>query len=221
MRLRPGLSWFVCLGIGLLACTRQSTSTANSPDSNLPPVELSKRSDARVATLIEKLLHAAPATRLTSQVVLSQGNDTPPPAIFQLSNQRFTLDSFVHQRVSSDRVKYRDMVSGLDVMAAMGNAEATRLSKAELEGYSYGPDMHALRLTIDKLPTAYWQSNIYTRWFDALRTLHQIPEGPHLPDLLRTQVWQRKQLNNQLASWAELRHDTILYVAQVYSQHPV
>lgn len=173
--------------------------------------------DARVAALAEKLLSAAPTTRVTSEIVMSQGTDTPPPAVFQLSNQRFTLDSFVHQRVSSDRIEDRTMVSGLDVMAAMGSAEATRLSKSELEAYSYSPDMHALRQTIDKLPVGYWQSNIYTRWFDALRTLHQVPEGPYLPDLLRTQVWQRKQLNNQLASWAELRHDTILYVAQVYS----
>jgi hypothetical protein len=38
-----------------------------------------------------------------------------------------------------------------------------------------------------------------------------------LPALFRTQQWQRKQLDNQLASWAELRRDTILYAAQVYA----
>ena len=34
------------------------------------------------------------------------------------------------------------------------------------------------------------------------------PESPHLPALFRGQAWQHKQLQNQLASWAELRRDS-------------
>jgi Protein of unknown function (DUF3160) len=33
---------------------------------------------------------------------------------------------------------------------------------------------------------------------------------------MQTQAWQHKQLQTQLASWAELRHDTILYAKQSY-----
>lgn len=173
--------------------------------------------DARTSALARELLAATPQTRVTSQAVLSQGKDTPPPAIFQLSSQRFTLDSYVHQRVSYDRIDDRLMVDGLDVFAAMGNAEATRLLEPELAKYAYSDEMHALRATISGLPAAYWQKNLYTRWFDVLRTLDDIPEGPYLPNFFRSQIWQRKQLTNQLASWAELRRDTILYVAQGYA----
>lgn len=172
--------------------------------------------DARVEALRQQLMAAAAPTRVTSQAVMSAGKDTPVPPIFQLSSQRFTIDSFVHQRVSFDRIDGRTMVDGLDVFAAMGNAEATRLLKPDLVQYAFSPDLHALQTTIAELSPAYWQTNIYTRWFDALRALHRTPEGPELPDFFRTQTWQRKQLNNQLASWAELRRDTILYVAQVY-----
>lgn len=172
--------------------------------------------DARVDALRKQLVAAASPTRVTSQGVMSAGTDTPAPLVFQLSSQRFTIDSFVHQRVSFDRIAGRTMVDGLDIFAAMGNTEATRLLKPELIQYAFSPDMHALQATIDELSPGYWQTNIYTRWFDALRTLHRAPGGPQLPDFFRTQTWQRKQLNNQLASWAELRRDTILYVAQVY-----
>lgn len=173
--------------------------------------------EARVRMLTEKLLAATPSSRVTSHGVLASGKPQPPPMVFQLSSQRFTLDSFVHQKVSFDRIATRTMVDGLDVFAAMGNSEATRLLQPQLEQYEYSGQMHALRTTIATLPPGYWQQNVYTRWFDALRTLDDIPEGPYLPDLFKTGIWQRKQLNNQLASWAELRRDTILYVAQVYA----
>jgi hypothetical protein len=34
---------------------------------------------------------------------------------------------------------------------------------------------------------------------------------------MQTRAWQRKQLQAQLGSWAELRHDTVLYAKQSYS----
>jgi hypothetical protein len=37
---------------------------------------------------------------------------------------------------------------------------------------------------------------------------------------MRSQAWQHKQLQTQLASWAELRHDTILYAKQSYTAFP-
>jgi hypothetical protein len=37
---------------------------------------------------------------------------------------------------------------------------------------------------------------------------------------MRTEVWQKKQLQTQLASWAELRHDTLLYAKQSYTGVP-
>jgi hypothetical protein len=173
--------------------------------------------DTIVNSLTAELLGSVPSSRVTSQGVLSQGHDTPVPAVFQLSSQRFTLDSFVHEKVSFDRIEARTMVSGLDVFAAMGNPEATRLLRPELENYGFSGEMFALYNTISQLPASYWQQNIYTRWFDALRSLDDAPQGPHVPALFRTQQWQRKQLNNQLASWAELRRDTILYASQVYA----
>ena len=43
------------------------------------------------------------------------------------------------------------------------------------------------------------------------------PGEAGLPSIAGTDAWQRPLLNTQLASWAELRHDTILYAKQSYS----
>src|SRR6185436_1491987 len=44
-----------------------------------------------------------------------------------------------------------------------------------------------------------------------------IGQGGGLPAVARTEAWGRRVLNTQLASWAQLRHDTILYVKQSYT----
>jgi hypothetical protein len=39
-----------------------------------------------------------------------------------------------------------------------------------------------------------------------------------LPEAMRTRAWAMKNLNTQLGSWTELRHDTILYAKQSYTE---
>jgi hypothetical protein len=65
-----------------------------------------------------------------------------------------------------------------------------------------------------------WSASLYTIWLDALRTLHQNPNGS-LPQVMLTGAWRRKQLQTSLASWAELRHDNVLYAKQSYTAMPV
>jgi hypothetical protein len=43
---------------------------------------------------------------------------------------------------------------------------------------------------------------------------------PALPAVATTEAWSRRLLNTQLASWAELRHDTLLYAKQSYTAVP-
>jgi hypothetical protein len=50
-----------------------------------------------------------------------------------------------------------------------------------------------------------------------LSKLDDVPEGTDFPEVMRSLAWSRKQLQTQLGSWAELRHDTILYAKQSYT----
>ncbi len=39
-----------------------------------------------------------------------------------------------------------------------------------------------------------------------------------MPEALKSNAWAMKQTNTQMASWTQLRYDTILYVKQSYTE---
>ncbi|MHC4718619.1 MAG: DUF3160 domain-containing protein, partial [Planctomycetota bacterium] len=60
----------------------------------------------------------------------------------------------------------------------------------------------------------------YWSWLYALKALlSPVPEG--YPSFMRTDAWSDKQLSAALASWSQLRHDTILYAKQSYTPRVV
>jgi len=63
---------------------------------------------------------------------------------------------------------------------------------------------------------ADWQKNLYWSWLYSLKSLLK-EFGSGYPTFMQTTAWQDKELTTALASWAELRHDTILYAKQSYT----
>jgi hypothetical protein len=168
--------------------------------------------------------------RIRSQRIESSpwGTDeTPLPDIMQLFGQRFVLDSFVLSKVVFDSIVFkgekqeRFMPAGLDVMAALGNDEATALLKPELEKYNYSANLLAARSLVKRRAPESWRASAYDTWLDLLSTLHNVPERGAVPEAMRGRAWQHKELQTELASWAELRHDTILYAKQSYTAVPL
>lgn len=183
------------------------------------------RSD--VAQKLQEAIAADPlaSQAIRSQVVSSNGRPEPtrPPIVFQLFGQRFTIDSFVTSRVVFDEIVYEDQViprnetTGLDVMAALGNDEATKLLAPQLQKWKYSANLMACRQVVQNLDSHFWSESVVHSWLDALRCLDARTLGDaQLPATFRTQAWQRKQLQTQLASWAELRRDNILHAKQAY-----
>ncbi len=164
--------------------------------------------------------------RIRSQLVVSDPNSpvkVPPPPIFQPFGQRFVLDSFVLSKVVYDDILYegrkqlRMMPTGLDVMAALGNSLAVGLlAETELPKWNYSANLAALRDVVGAWTDATWSDNLYSLWLDALRTLSVVPQGK-VPAVMQRHGWSAKMLQTQLASWAQLRHDTILYAKQSYT----
>lgn len=157
---------------------------------------------------------------IRSQVVRSSAT---VPAIYQLFGQRFVIDSYVLSKVVHDEIVFdgflvkRMMPTGLDVMAALGNAEAVPLLKDELETWHYGANLIACNELVDELDAKFWAQSVSNIWLDSLRSLDDdLTQQTHAPEVMKTQLWQTKQLQTQLASWAELRHDNILYAKQSY-----
>jgi hypothetical protein len=144
---------------------------------------------------------------------------------FALFGQRYVVDSHVFSNVVYDRVQkgtvYRMMPNPLDVgFAALGNDQAGQLLAPELEKYAYSGDLHMMRVLVDAHPQTFWQDNLYNRWLVSLRELspsQTLAQTTGLPQVTQTEAWGRRLLNTQLASWAELRHDTLLYAKQSYT----
>jgi hypothetical protein len=155
------------------------------------------------------------------------GETTPLPASFTLFGQRYVMDSHVFSNVVFDRVlldgAQRMLPNPLDVAyAALQNDHAGMLLESELQTYDYASDLASMRTLVDSESSDVWNMNLYNGWLDALRSLSPAQAWPKdeadaLPQIAKTEAWGRRLLNTQLASWAELRHDTILYAKQSYT----
>jgi hypothetical protein len=118
------------------------------------------------------------------------------------------------------------MPNPLDMaFAALGNDQAAALLAPELEAYSYAPDLAAMRVLVERHPPEFWSENLYNLWLGSLRELSPAAisasaDHDALPPTFRSEAWGRRLLSAELASWAELRHDTILYAKQSYGSPP-
>ena len=153
----------------------------------------------------------------------------------RLMGQRFIPDSYMFQNLvypavgqhtgssagwpftkSVDGV--RGYPRGLDVMALLGSRQALHIliDEGDTDYVNYWRRFGELKDEFDVLSAADWNANLYWSWLYSLRALvDDLPEG--YPSFMRTDAWRRRSLNAALASWAELRHDTILYAKQSYT----
>lgn len=144
---------------------------------------------------------------------------------FRFMGQRFTLDASVFQRLVYREVgenadgRRRMLPKGLDIPAAMGSQEAYAILEETGEtGYQkYPENMRKMQGYIAGLDTGTWTQNLYWSWLYTLAPLTE-PKGEGYPSFMQNQAWTRKQLETYLGSWAELKHDTILYAKQVYAE---
>jgi hypothetical protein len=147
----------------------------------------------------------------------------PLPVSFRLMGQRFILDSYFFSQLVYDRIIYegekiwRPLPSPLDAAFILGNNDALNLLQDEINTYKYGTQLLSLRKLTDLYDTAFWQQSLYNSWLSCLRQLNTKPEMEQMPFFLSSAAWQHEKLNTQLASWAQLRHDNLLYAKQSYT----
>ncbi len=156
---------------------------------------------------------------------------------FRFLSQRFVPDTHILSELVWDRVgrymgagepftlfvsvydgPYRGVPRGLDVLAAFGSELAERIlhdeGDTEYDGYDEKlAELKALYAQADS------ERDLYHRWLGVFRGLLASPPEA-APAFMHNQAWARKQLNAALGSWAELRHDTILYIKQSYTSAP-
>ena len=162
------------------------------------------------------------------------------PRSFTMLGQRFVPDAWAMNQCVFDRIIWdtngipgvedkvmRRVPGALDIaFSVLGNDQtvpqiALRIANTNgipwRDGYPYQHNLTAVRRVIDAQDPSVWTNNIYDYWLACLRELSAPTTGLEFPDAMRTPAWAMKTLHTQLASWTELRHDTVLYVKQPYT----
>jgi hypothetical protein len=145
------------------------------------------------------------------------------PVSYKILGQKFLVDSYVFSEVVYDRIVsegvkvHRPLPDPLDAMAALGNEDAMALLEGEMEKYKYAPNMAGLQYLIDSYDEEFWEQSMYNTWLSAIKSLNPLATANGLPYFMQTAAWHHEKLNTQLTSWAQLRHDNILYGKQSYT----
>ena len=129
-----------------------------------------------------------------------------------LMPQRYQPDAEVLQEMvdyDSDPTE-RATPQGMDFMAAMGVGAAEKILIEEGQKWKgFKPTMEQMKQRMGEID---WQETIATQWMLTVKTVNEKDQG--VPYFMAGDEWDRKNLNAALASWAELKHDAILYAKQ-------
>ena len=127
--------------------------------------------------------------------------------------QRYQPDAEVLQEMvdyDSNPTK-RGVPKGIDVMAAMGVTAAEQILKEEKTDWKQLlPNLDKMKKRMGEID---WSETTATQWMETLKVLTTGTDNKS-PYFMQNPNWSKKDLNAALASWAELKHDAILYAKQ-------
>jgi hypothetical protein len=156
-----------------------------------------------------------------SRIVSTAVADTEKPEIvtrgFKFFGQKFIPDSYMFQNLVYNKVgtrnKPRLFPRGLDVLAVLGSDRARDIliqTYKENRFVNYESQMEKLIKEFEDITEDDWYFNLYWGWLYTMKSL-LLPIPGFQP------AYQDKCLQTALGTWAELRHDTILYAKQSYT----
>ncbi len=149
---------------------------------------------------------------------------------FRIFGQRFTFDAWVLNDLTAGQektdVKLPSTPSALFVSAAMGDLRAADyaqeflardagFSKTEVTGFL--TKLNQKKTDITKVKQDEWFASMGSAWLYVLGSLtHNF--GEQYPLYMRAVSFLDKQIQTFLGSYAELKHDTLLYAKQSYAE---
>lgn len=178
--------------------------------------------DGKIAQFTEAA-RLLPPPKINSMWVWIKEDKTDATQGFRVMGQRYTLDEDVFGQLIWRNVGTMDNPRGLpkalDFFAAMGSEEALSIlhGMGEDQYANFNSQMDKVRASFSGLDLNSWTQNLYWSWLYTLQPL-AAPKDNRFPAFMQTQAWTRKDLQTGLASWTELKHDTILYAKQVMAE---
>lgn len=144
---------------------------------------------------------------------------------FRFIPQRKVLDNVMMQNVvdvkaSLGEPSKRPIYTGLDVSTMLGNKKAKELSYQDK--YNSYWDKYKERTKknislIESMSDSGWQKNMYRGWLWMLKSYNN-EYGEGYPKFMQNENWKIKDIASSLGSYAELKHDTVLYGKPVVAE---
>jgi hypothetical protein len=136
---------------------------------------------------------------------------------YRFFGQRFTPDAAIFTALTSPRIGSeavsRTMPTALDVMCVFGSPVAAQMVTSNFSIPGYRSSLEGLTAEFKGYPEEVWTKSVYLSWLHTIMSL--LPEkGDGYPFFARGRFWAMKSLATALASWAELKHDTMLMSKQ-------
>ncbi|MCM1047867.1 MAG: DUF3160 domain-containing protein [Clostridiales bacterium] len=144
---------------------------------------------------------------------------------FRFMGQRFTIDAAIMQKLIYSNVganssgAKRMLPDVLDVPAALGSDIALDIlqEQGDTDYENYSENMAKLQSSLLAADDTLWSASLYAGWLNTLRPLLS-PKGEGYPAFMQSDEWLKKDLECFAGSFAELKHDTILYSKQVIAE---
>jgi len=176
-----------------------------------------------LAALRAELTKPEYSQRILGQGVISYaGAPVRYPVVFQFMGQRYVPDSFMFQMLCWDKTGYnstgkrRLMPKSLDLFAVLGSERAIQLLTPDNDYENYTRNLAELKSEFENLTETEWVHSSYMAWVYSLQSLIGADYDASYPEFMRNLAWKDEKLNTASGSWAQLRHDTLLYAKQTY-----
>lgn len=192
-------------------------------------IDVNSLSDSVYYDKIHQGVKALREPKITGKFVSKPVNKS-----FKFMGQRYILDGHIMQELMEPRK--RPTPNGLDVMGVLGSKRGEELQFKVYEPQKSWPEYEEIYNELKSEVASYkeelWKSNLYNGWLWSIKKqLIEFDKNSGMPLFMINDGWRSKSLNSALSSYAELKHDTVLYGKQpvaeaggamaVYDQHYV
>lgn len=171
--------------------------------------------DTRKETVLKKEIEGLRTPEIQNKIVIVEGMATGMQ--FRVMGQRYTIDADIMQNLMEPIL--RPVPSGLDVTAALGSVRSKDLLieyyKPHEKWEGYLPTLNKIQDKCKALSSKDWAANLYSGWVGAISSATKSFEKVEgMPNFMRNEAWTDKSIHTALGSYAELKHDTVLYSKQ-------
>ncbi len=198
---------------------------------------------SKLSEFIDEAMKLRPPKVLSGAAFVEDGEFAVTTKGFRFMGQRFIPDSYMFQELvfgkkdKKEILRYtgkekpftmeiivnrgpgRAFPRGLDILAVLGSKRALEILEkdGDTKYTYYYEQLNKLKGEFSSKTQGDWKQNLYWRWLYCLLPLLEERKEDNLPKFIQGTAWTDKELQTTLGSWAELRHDVILYAKQSYT----